>query len=152
MQKCQMKGIPPQLRNIVLYAAKLLPVSHHPFKVGQHHAVLLFPLFFFFLCALRTTYLYPTSVLQPFLWDQQLTFHITQMFSLQSQTWSLLYGGILTSVQCFQRQTFLIYAQNMTHSYLLMWSLNHSRIENHVFTQPSFWNLTLHKFSIHERC
>lgn len=45
-----MKGIPPWLRNLVFYAAKLLPVSHHPFKVGQHHAVLLFPLFFFSLC------------------------------------------------------------------------------------------------------
>lgn len=81
MQKYQVKGIPPRSRNTAVCKAKPLPVSHHSFKVAQNRAVLLFSVFF----PHKTIHFNLPFMLQPFLWNKQLSFHITQMFNLQSQ-------------------------------------------------------------------
>lgn len=94
MQKCQVKGIPPWPRNIAVCKAKLLPASHYPFEVAQNHAVLLFSVFF----PHKTIHFNPPFMLQPFLWNKQLSFHITQMFNLQSQPWSLSHGALYSNL------------------------------------------------------
>lgn len=81
MQKCQVEGIPPWPRNIAVGKVKLLPASHYSFKVAQNHAVLLFSVFF----PHKTIHFNPPFMLQPLLWNKQLSFHTTQMFNLQSQ-------------------------------------------------------------------